>query len=382
MRILIATGIFPPDIGGPATYSKLLAGEFTKRLHEVLVISFGEQNELQTTNYKLQTVSRKLPKGIRHLIYFWNVFRLGLHVDIIYAQDAVSAGFPAALAALILRKRFFLKVVGDYAWEQSHQRFEVHDLLDDFLDRRYGLRVGLLRMVQKFTVRRATCVVVPSAYLQSVVERWGILRERITVIPNAVSLPTRIPAKEEARQILCLEGFVLVTVGRLVPWKGFEMLIELMPEIIKVIPHAKLVIVGDGPEKKELELRIKNYELGEKIIMTGSVSREKLVQYLAAADAFCLNTSYEGFSHQLIEALALGVPVITTNAGGNKEVVRDGENALVAEYNNPKSWKQNILRLHGDEKLRYSLSQKNVDVINTYSVEQMVSKTEFLFHNS
>ena len=97
---------------------------------------------------------------------------------------------------------------------------------------------------------------------------------------------------------------------------------------------------------------------------------------------FLLNTSYEGFSHQLIEAMAIGVPVITTHAGGNKELVRDGENALVAEYNNPESWKDGILRLYGDEALRQKFQECNADSIKKYSAEEMVSKIESLFHNS
>src|SRR3989344_4399689 len=106
--------------------------------------SSPRSSESGAGKFQIQSVSRKLPKGIRHLAYFWQVLKQGLHTDIIYAQDAVSAGFPAALAALLLRKPFFLKIVGDHAWEQGQQRFGVVDTLDEFLAKRYGARVGFL----------------------------------------------------------------------------------------------------------------------------------------------------------------------------------------------------------------------------------------------
>src|SRR3989344_3451656 len=87
-KILIATGIYPPDIGGPATYSKLLADELSKHNFNVSVLSFGEV--------------RKLPKVLRHIIYFFKVWRRGKKADIIFAQDPVSVGLPAVLAAEIL----------------------------------------------------------------------------------------------------------------------------------------------------------------------------------------------------------------------------------------------------------------------------------------
>ncbi len=391
MHILIATGIFPPDIGGPATYSKLLADELVKRGHDIDIITYCDDVisnfqfpifKFQNSKFKIKKISRKMPKGVRHLAYFWNMLRAGARADIIYAQDAVSAGFPAMIAARILRKQFFLKVVGDHAWEQGMQRFGVTDLLDNFLAKSCGMRIALLRFFQTQTAKHAEKIIVPSAYLKSVVERWGVSSERIAVIPNAISLPDTIPAKKEARNTLGVEGFLLVTAGRLVPWKGFEMLVELMPDLIDIIPRAKLVVIGDGPEKKLLELRIKNYELGDRVLLTGSVSKDRVAMYLAAADVFLLNTGYEGFSHQLIEAMAIGTSIITTDAGGNKEVVRDGENALFARYNDPADWKEKILRLYADTELQTKLAKPRRDIMRIYSVEAMINKTKpVIFHS-
>ncbi len=388
MRIVIATGIFPPDIGGPATYSKVLAEELVKRGHTVTVVTYGsnesrsKNQESRNNNYELRVTSYELRKGIRHMVYFWRVYRAGRNADVIYAQDAVSAGFPAAVAALLLKRRFILKIVGDHAWEQGVQRFGVRDLLDDFLGKSYGARVGMLRMVQRFAGRRAKHIIVPSEYLKSVVERWGLKPDKITVIPNAVSISQNLVSKKEARAKLGLdsEAFILLSIGRLVPWKGFGMLIELMPRITAKISDAKLIIIGNGPD--EDILRVTSYELRVPVIFTGGIPKENIALYLAAADMFCLNTAYEGFSHQLIEAMTAGIPVITTNAGGNKEIIRDGENALVARYNDDADWQEKIFLLYHNEALRLRLSRGGEHIADHYSLERMVIKTESIIRNS
>src|SRR3989338_9957691 len=94
-NILICTGIYPPDIGGPATYSKLLFDELPKRGVGVDVLSFGQV--------------RHLPKIIRHIIYFFKALKIGKRADIIFAQDPVSVGLPAMLAAKILRKKIYIE---------------------------------------------------------------------------------------------------------------------------------------------------------------------------------------------------------------------------------------------------------------------------------
>ncbi|MEK7482188.1 MAG: glycosyltransferase, partial [Patescibacteria group bacterium] len=125
MKIILACGIFPPDIGGPATYADKLAGELNRLGHEVVVLTYRDKtiSKLETRNSKLQLVivSRKFPKLVRHFVYFWKLFWLAKTADVIYAQNAVSVGLPSVLAAGILRKKLVLKIVGDAAWERASE---------------------------------------------------------------------------------------------------------------------------------------------------------------------------------------------------------------------------------------------------------------------
>lgn len=378
LRLLIATGIYPPDIGGPATYSKTIAEEFSARGMKIIVVSYGDKiNEIESRNsYEIRSrkISKKIPKGLRHFIYFLNVLWHGRHADIIYAQQPVSEGLPAMLAAKILHKKFVLKVVGDYAWEQGVQRFGVTDLLDDFLSKKYESRVELLRKVESIVARSADRVITPSRYLADVVMKWGVPQERIGVIPNAVEIPEELPAKEEARLALGIspDAKLIVSAGRLVPWKGFSTLIDCMPDVARHEQAVKLIIIGSGPEERKLKLQ-------NNVVLLGSVSHDDVLRYLRVADVFVLNTAYEGFSHILIEAMAAGTPVITTPAGGNKEIINDGENALLVSYNNKEELERAIVRALRESILRRTLAENGRKTVAQFTKNRMVGETlEFL----
>lgn len=372
-RVLIATGIFPPDAGGPATYSKLLLESLPR--YDILptVISYGAKSEAN----RVTIVSRALPKGLRHMVYFGKIFWRAMFNDVIFAQDTVSTGLPALCAAKLTQKRFVLKIVGDYAWEQGVNRFAVKDLIDDFQRNKYSWRVELLRFVEHFVSRHADRIIVPSEYLKTIVQQWGVAENRISVIYNAVSLPspeiTKL-SKKEVREKLGLSGIVLVSVGRLVPWKGFSALIRAVPNLIKEFPDAQLLIIGDGPEKERLASQIHNLGLENRVMLKGNVSHDEVLLYLRACDAFILNTSYEGFSHQIIEAVAMNAPVIATDSGGNKEILRDHENALVIERDNGSSIINAVLEVLRDSMLAQKLVLRAEKTVEGFTEEIMIKK--------
>lgn len=323
MKILVATGIYPPQIGGPATYSKLLYDELPQRGFGVTVVNFGSL--------------WWLPKIVRHVVYFFLVLVRSFGVDLVYAQDPVSVGLPAMLAAKLLRKKFYVKIVGDYAWEQGVQRAGIVETLDQFAissHRSQSLLVRILVWVELHVALRADRIIVPSGYLKRIVTAWGVPDARIAVIYNGFNPPVFTKEKESLRKELGIEGYAILSVGRLVPWKGFLMLIDLMPTLLKMIPEAHLYIVGEGPDKKALLARIAERGVGGQVTLVGRASQEKLFSYVRACDVFALNTAYEGFSHQLLEVMALGTPIVTTPVGGNGEMITHEEHGLLVEVNN------------------------------------------------
>lgn len=360
-KILIATGIFPPDIGGPATYSKLLVDKLPERGVSAEIASFGEV--------------RNLPKIIRHTVYFFMLLLRARGCDIVYAQDPVSVGLPACLVARIMGKPFYLKIVGDYAWEQGVQRFGVADLLDEFSTRnKYSFPVRVMKQIQTRVAQHATKIIVPSKYLKQIVMNWEIPGDKISVIYNAFEPLEILPTPEEIRRELGFSGKVIISVGRLVPWKGFEGLITVFAELYKNDPSLRLIIIGDGPDRQELEQHVQNLGLNDKVIFTGRLAQHKMLEYIKASEVFALNTSYEGFSHQLIEVLAVGTPCVTTSVGGNVEIIRDGENGLLFPYNGLPKLKKSIEMILSDKELSAKITTAGQNTVLSYSSDRMLSE--------
>src|SRR3990167_1949017 len=153
------------------------------------------------------------------------------------------------------------------------------------------------------------------------------------------------------------------------------MLIKIMPCLLELKQFTRLVFVGDGPDKKSLESMVKNMGLGQKVFLVGKKSKDELAVYLAAADIFILNSGYEGFSHQILEAMTCGVPVIASAAGGDKEVITQGENGFLVRYNDEFNLVEAIKTVWQDEELRDELGENGKKTVQKFSSEKMINET-------
>jgi glycosyltransferase involved in cell wall biosynthesis len=247
------------------------------------------------------------------------LIKRGRSADIIFVQDTVSTGLPALIASTLLRKPLLLRVPGDYAWEQASQRFKVYETLDEFQHKRYGMSVWMLRAIQKLVSRSADRVIVPSNYFKQIVSGWGVRSYRIDVIYNSIEKIEPVPPA------LIPPHPFMVSAGRLVKWKGFEALIDLLPRL----PDWRLVIIGDGPQKEDLQTRAEGNGVMDRVLLAGAVPRTEVMGWYKSADAFVLNSSFESFSYQVAEALQAGVPIITTNIGSLPELVENGREGVL-----------------------------------------------------
>ncbi len=373
--VLFATGIYPPAIGGPATFVRTVAPLLAKKLWRVGIVTYGDaRTEPAPAGCALSVVSHHLPVGLRHLAYGWRVWRLARRHDLIFAQDAVSAGLPAAGAAFLARRRFVVKIVGDYAWEQGQARFGVRVLLDAFQNARYGAAVEALRLLQRFVIRRAVFVITPSRYLAGIVSGWAVPAARIAVVENAVEEHGFAPAPDAG-------GFagrapLIVSAGRFLPWKGMRELVAAMPAIRAREPEARLVLIGDGPERPAVEAEIRRAGMTAAVTLTGRLPQAEAFARIIAGRVFVLYTGYEGFSHQLVEAMAAGAPIVVSDAGGNAEVAVHEKNALVVRYGDHDALVAAVLRLLGDAALSARLAAAAQITARTYTVERMVGGIE------
>ncbi|MDO8499698.1 MAG: glycosyltransferase family 4 protein [bacterium] len=345
MKVLIAADIFPPAAGGPATYSVNLANELVKDDMLAGVVSLTLNSDPSKIAGKLWSVTSS-NKIFRYAEYFWLLFKHSRTADLIYAMGPVNAGLLSLVAAKLNRKKFVVKVVGDYAWEQGYARFGVRDMMDEFQKKKYnyGPTVWFLKIIESFVVGHADRVIVPSKYLKNIVVGWGVAEKNVEVIYNEVDFFATNPIAHHGEKWL-------VSVGRLMPWKGMDTLIDVISDISKQTPDSKwkLKIIGDGPEMKNLQKKVIDANLADLVQLTGNLPKEKTLSYIASADVFILNSAYEGFSHVLVEAHNQGVPVLASKAGGNPEVV-SGD--FLFNYNNKEEIMEKVLAksLLGKEK--------------------------------
>lgn len=365
MKVIIATPLYPPEIGGPATYAALLERELPKSGIGVTVLPMS--------------VVGKRPKVRGRIVYLWRLYKHARKSDIVMALDPVSVGFPAALAAFVARRPLVVRVAGDYAWEQGTQRFGVVQNLDDFVSTPlacHPLPVQFFRRVESFVARRAYRVIVPSEYLKKIVMLWGVNPACFVVVYNAFhSNDMSKTERPGLRKKFNIYGTIIFSAGRFVPWKGFRTLVRMMPEIVAVIPEATLYIAGSGPEGETLRKEIAAYGLERHVRLLGDLSHVELMERIAAADIFVLNTGYEGFSHQLLEVMAAGTPLVTTAVGGNPELVEHGKTGLLVPYDDPAALRGAILALYENKDRAWTLAAQAQAYVGRFTEKRMIEET-------
>lgn len=374
-KILITTGIFPPDIGGPASYAKTLAAKLRSSVTILTYSSVWSFKDDKNQPYKIIRVWGKWPIWVKHFVFGIKLLGLIRKCETIYALNVWSAGFPSLIAAKLFKKKFVIRIVGDYAWEVGVGKGKLSILIDDFQKSKKSGWTGLLYKLQGWVCKKADVVIVPSKYLAGIVKSWGVDESKIKVIYNGVDFKPSGLSKEEARNKIGIHGNIILSIGRLVPWKGFRMLIKIMPRLLELKQFARLVIVGDGPDRKALGSMVKNMSLENKVFLTGKKTKEELAVYLAASDIFVLNSGYEGFSHQVLEAMTAGVSVIASAVGGNKEVINQGENGFLVRYNDEFNLVEAIKTIWQDEELKKELVENSKETVKKFSSDRMIEGT-------
>jgi len=163
-----------------------------------------------------------------------------------------------------------------------------------------------------------------------------------------------------------------VTVGRLVPWKRVDRILEAVAKI----PDLGLLIIGDGPERSSLEQQAASLGISARVYFAGQRNREETLGLMSACDIFVLNSTYEGLPHVVLEAMALGLPVVATAVGGTPEVVKDGENGLLIPPGDGNAIVKALRRLCDDQFLHRHLSRGTYNSVTDFRFQAILEATE------
>ena len=348
MNVVVVSGIWPPDVGGPASHAPAFAEILLEGGHGVEVVTTADA-EPGPRPYRVRWVSRSRPAPLRHLAVVREVRRAARGADRVYATTMVRR---AALGAALARRPLVVKLVADEAFERERRSGRFDGTLEEFQTDRGGLRVRALRASRTAALRRARRVVVPSAYLREIALGWGLTPARVTVVPNPAPALPPLPSREEARAGLAVHGFALGTAGRLTAQKALGDALEAVARVDGV----ELLVLGDGPERSGLERQAAALGISERVRFLGAGTRDDVVALFRAVDVGLLTSAWENLPHTLLEALAVGTPVIATAVGGIPEVVVDGENGVLVPAGDVEAIAAAIERLRTDDELRGALA--------------------------
>ena len=229
-----------------------------------------------------------------------------------------------------------------------------------------------LRLARDLELRRAAHVFTPSAYLRDLAVSWGVPADRISVLPNPAPPLPELPPRPELRRSFELNGDTLAFAGRLTAQKSLDVALAALARVDGVT----LLIAGEGDQRASLERRAAELGLTDRVRFLGPQPRERVLELFCAADAAVLSSSWENFPHTVVEALAVGTPVLATMAGGVAEVVHDGENGLLVSAGDADALGEAMRRYFADGVLRERLRAAAAPSVEEYAPERLLGLLE------
>jgi glycosyltransferase involved in cell wall biosynthesis len=266
MNILIATGIYPPQLGGPAKYAKNLYETWTKQGHVVIV--------------KKYDIEHTLPTGIRHIFFFFKILPTLVSTDFVLALDTFSVGLPTALAAKILGVPLIVRTGGDFLWESYVERTKEKVLFKDFYTTKQhslNTKEQIIYLLTKATLALATKIVFSTAWQRDVwMKPYGINEQKVSIIENFYG-----------------------------------------PKEISTPPVDKLFLGSARP------LVWKNLDSLPAQVITKPIPNEEMMKTLAACYAVIVVSLGDISPNFILEAITYNKPFILTKENGISERVKD-----------------------------------------------------------
>jgi len=344
-KLCIATGIFPPETGGPAKFVETFADWATSHGESISIVSLidGPDTKNQYKGFDANLVSRKRPFIFRFYKTVMVLVQASRDNQVILANGL----FLEVLVASYLNRGqpYFTKVPGDIVWERARNSGITNQSIDDFQEVKLSIKWRLFRYLFAKSLIRARMVIVPSQHLFDLCLRWGVRKENIRLIYNSVDTSFFKPDKNKTR-------WDVVTVCRLVPWKGVQEVIESCARL-----ELSLCIIGDGPEKESLQSIAR--KVGCSATFLGNLDQRQVKEKLLESKYFVLNSNFEATAYALLEARACGLPSIARRNTGSEEVITSGYDGLLCDE--ALSLEEALNTLMKDLELSKQMSERGIE---------------------
>src|SRR5210317_977648 len=318
MNILITVGIFPPDVGGPASFVPKITNHLINMDNKVKIICLAdEENLLLEDELDVFRIKRSTYLPIRWFKTISLIIKHGRKSDILFVN---GLGVEAAIANLYLRKKIVRKIVGDPVWERFYNKKRTFETFDDFQNLKQNLYVRIQKLIRNWSISSSEVVITPSDHLKEFINRINPKTE-VLKINNGIEIT------EFKRSKAPLHEFNILINSRLVVQKNIHFVIEAMGSIKNL--DVNLKIIGEGGEFERLEDLITNLNIQNKVKMIGKVENNLISEYLKTSNLFIQASDYEGLPHSILEAINYEVPILSTEVGGCKDLLDNGDRGFI-----------------------------------------------------
>ncbi len=309
MRIVLATGIYPPAIGGPATYSAALAEELVKMGHEVTVVTYGASSDERVAgSFRILSVGRHGNVFTRWMRYAKALREHGENADAIIALSSVSCGIPLILAKLKKPKKI-LRLGGDFFWERYTDGGGMKSLREWYASS-FGFWKLLNAIFMKTILRSFDAVVYSTEFQRAIQAAHYRNLPPVSVIENAAIPETALHVSR--RNPLPQDPFRILFMGRFVRFKNLQTLLTALMSL----PNVCLTFVGSGPMEGSLRARAKILGLDARVTFRAPVSGQEKRQLFGEHDLLILPSVTEISPNVALEAVFAGLPVLLTSETG------------------------------------------------------------------
>lgn len=361
MRIGLLLDVYKPHVSGVTNFVCQHKKALEARGHKVFVFTLGN------LDYEDEEprIIRSPAIPLSDTGYYLNFSFSRVARDKCKTMDVFHVHHPFITGRIAVRygKRYGIPVV-----YTNHTRYDLYayhylPVLPDALPQTF-----LEAYLPSFT-SQCDLVIAPSKGLHDVLRSYGVT-SHIEIVPNGIDLePFQNPRTRHTRAELGLpeSAKVMVYVGRIAPEKNLAFLLRAFAVVSQELPETCLLLVGDGPEMDNLRDWAQKSGLGEKVIFTGCVEYEDVPGYLSMADAFVTASVTEVHPLSVIEAMAVGLPVLGIESPGVGDTVVDGVNGLLSKHDLAE-FSLKMFRLMSENDLRARLAKKALEDSEQYSI--------------
>lgn len=371
MKICMVTPTFFPMTGGTEVAIYEIATRLIKQGHEIVLITRRRGSMKRMENIEGIDVHRVFfisnPADV--LLLQFSLFNELKHIaragDIIHQFHPYIMGLTTVLTKKMFKKPLVLSLMGS----------------DSFNPIRPVRKISYPYLA--WVMNSSDVITSPSQDLANHAREQGC-KKRIEIVPHGVNID-KFNLDNNGTEIRNKLGIgdneiMVLSIQRLVEKKGVKYLISAIPNIIKENPNVKFAIGGKGPEREKLENLAKKLNITKNVIFTGFISNEELPKFYSASNIFAFPTLYEQFGITYVEAMASGVPILTTKQGAAPEIIEDGKTGLIVPPRDSEALADAILRLADSEKIRAEMGKAGREkAVKEYDWNKIVNRYQDIY---